>query len=252
MILYFSGTGNSKYVAKVIGEKLNDEIVSMNKLIKNGFEGTLNSEKPYVFVFPSYASYPPKIVLQLMHTIQLSGCQEAYFVMTAGDNIGGFSAKILKKICNEKQLQFRGLAGISMPKNHVTMYNVADKETGSREVQKAIPAIIDVAQQIERSEQLVPDKKMITGAVMRRIVGPVYLALVCGTKGFHVNDSCTGCGKCVRNCPVNAIRLENKIPIWNGKNCAHCMSCISGCPTRAINYKNVTQNRDRYYLSYNQ
>jgi len=90
---------------------------------------------------------------------------------------------------------------------------------------------------------------MITDAIMRRIVGSPYLSLVCGTKDFHVNEECTGCGKCVRNCPVNAIRLEDKRPVWNGKNCAHCMACISGCPTRAIEYKNVTQNRNRYYLN---
>ena len=34
MILYFSGTGNSKYVAKRIADALGDEIVNLNDRIK--------------------------------------------------------------------------------------------------------------------------------------------------------------------------------------------------------------------------
>ena len=35
MILYFSGTGNSKYVAKRIADALGDEIVNLNDRIKS-------------------------------------------------------------------------------------------------------------------------------------------------------------------------------------------------------------------------
>ena len=34
MILYFSGTGNSRYVARKIAQELNDELISLNQLIK--------------------------------------------------------------------------------------------------------------------------------------------------------------------------------------------------------------------------
>lgn len=34
MVLYFSGTGNSRYVAKRIADALGDELLSMNERIK--------------------------------------------------------------------------------------------------------------------------------------------------------------------------------------------------------------------------
>lgn len=34
MILYFSGTGNSRYIAQRIAESLGDELLSMNDRIK--------------------------------------------------------------------------------------------------------------------------------------------------------------------------------------------------------------------------
>ena len=34
MILYFSGSGNNKFIANYINNKLNDEVVSINDIIK--------------------------------------------------------------------------------------------------------------------------------------------------------------------------------------------------------------------------
>ena len=39
MILYFSGTGNSRYIAKKLGKLLNDEVVSINSYLKSKKNG---------------------------------------------------------------------------------------------------------------------------------------------------------------------------------------------------------------------
>ena len=43
MILYFSGTGNSRYAAQYIGNIIGDEIVSINDKIKKLKDETLHS-----------------------------------------------------------------------------------------------------------------------------------------------------------------------------------------------------------------
>lgn len=35
MILYFTGTGNSRYVTRKIAKEINDEVISINELIKH-------------------------------------------------------------------------------------------------------------------------------------------------------------------------------------------------------------------------
>ena len=37
MILYFSGTGNSRYIAEVINSVIEDKLVSINECLKNNF-----------------------------------------------------------------------------------------------------------------------------------------------------------------------------------------------------------------------
>lgn len=52
MIIYFTGTGNSKYIADMLGDKLEDEITDSREYIRKHSGGSFSSQKPYVFVAP--------------------------------------------------------------------------------------------------------------------------------------------------------------------------------------------------------
>ena len=66
------------------------------------------------------------------------------------------------------------------------------------------------------------------------------------TRHLHVNDNCIGCGLCARNCPVNAIKIENNKPIWVKEKCVMCLRCLHHCPKFAIQYDDKTQNHGQY------
>ena len=55
MILYFSGTGNSRYVAEKISKITDDSVISINEILKSRNKDIIESEKPFVFVCPTYA-----------------------------------------------------------------------------------------------------------------------------------------------------------------------------------------------------
>ena len=48
-----------------------------------------------------------------------------------------------------------------------------------------------------------------------------------------ITEKCKGCEKCVRNCPFDAIKMENKIAVV-GDNCTNCGVCAENCPFDAI------------------
>ena len=53
MVLYFSGTGNSRYVAERIAKALGDVLFSLNDRIKAGDHSPVTSDERLVIVTPT-------------------------------------------------------------------------------------------------------------------------------------------------------------------------------------------------------
>lgn len=62
MILYFSGTGNSKYVAQRMAEALNQSLLSMNDRIRSHDTSPVETDERLVIVTPTYAGRIPRLV----------------------------------------------------------------------------------------------------------------------------------------------------------------------------------------------
>lgn len=62
MVVYFSGTGNSKYVAKRIADSLQEKLLCMNERIKSSDTGPVKTGEKLVVVVPTYAWRIPRVV----------------------------------------------------------------------------------------------------------------------------------------------------------------------------------------------
>ena len=58
MILYFSGTGNSKYVAQRMAEALNQSPLSMNDRIRSHDTSPVETDERLVIVLPTHGASP--------------------------------------------------------------------------------------------------------------------------------------------------------------------------------------------------
>lgn len=246
MIFYFSGTGNSQLTAKQIAETIGDEIISINQYLKEGKKITFQSERPLVFVTPTYAWRMPKVVANWIRETSFKGNSNAYFVLTCGGSSGNAEA-YARKLCTEKGLCFCGLAPVVMPENYVAMFAVPDKSESNAIIEKAKPCIAELAARIQKGT---PFPETPISFKSRLLSGPVnllYYPFVVHDKGFTVSNGCVSCKKCSQRCPLNNIDMVNGKPIWKG-NCTHCMACIGGCPTEAIEYKSASKGKHRYYI----
>jgi uncharacterized protein (DUF362 family)/ferredoxin len=50
-------------------------------------------------------------------------------------------------------------------------------------------------------------------------------------------DRCTGCGSCVKACPVDAIRLDKRLAVVDRGACIRCYCCHELCPEAAIDLR---------------
>lgn len=66
------------------------------------------------------------------------------------------------------------------------------------------------------------------------------------TGHLHIDEKCSGCGLCKNNCPVDAIELQMKKPVWIKNECVMCLRYLHLCPNFAIQYDNRTKNHGQY------
>lgn len=245
MVLYFTGTGNSRYVAKQIADSLEDEIKSLNDYMKSGTHSKFQSKKPFIIVTPDYMSRMPIAVEKFIRECTFTGSKDVYFILTGGEAAG--NAHIYcKKLSDEKGMNYKGTTSVAMPANYVVMYDVTPKSEALKAAEKAKPAIDKIAATIKAGKMLETNPEMSGHKAFSRIA-PIFTSLMVSSKSFRVNSNCIGCSKCEKLCPLNNISIKNNKPVWSN-NCMHCMACISACPQKAINYGKKTENRNRYYL----
>ena len=58
------------------------------------------------------------------------------------------------------------------------------------------------------------------------------------------NNKCIGCGICVKECPIQAISLENRKAVINMKKCIRCKKCHEICPQKAIRHDKERNKKD--------
>jgi ferredoxin len=244
-VFYFSGTGNSFYVAKrIAGENNPAEIISIPAFLKRNEKSLENDE--IVIVSPIYFYGIPQIVLKFLEKIEFKNIQYFSVIFTA-EFPNGLAINLLKEICKNKKLRLNSCFYLKMPTNYVIKSKLLT------------PASIDTTleqadKKIERIAGIIKKKRNYKENDLR------LYSWITSAKKYHQQweidfpqfdskflstDACTACKVCERKCPVGNITVTEK-PHWNGE-CEACLRCINICPQKAIQYTHVTEEKERYF-----
>ena len=247
MIIYFSGTGNSRFLAKLLAKALDEPLADAASDIRAGEAGAYESDTPYIFVCPTYAWRMPRVFETYLSTCLLEGSKEAYFVMTCGGETGNAAAYI-RRFCARKGLLYRGLLSVAMPENYIAMFEATPEEEDAGLVGAAAEKVLAAAEMIRQGFAFPETKATALDKIKSSIVNDGFYKFQIDPAKFTAGEDCTGCGLCASACPLANIRLSAGRPVW-GSACTHCMACICRCPAGAIEWGKGTAGRRRYYLS---
>ena len=75
MVLYFTGTGNSRYLARRIAERLEMPLYDLNACIKAGDTAPVQTGRDVVLVTPTYAWRIPRVVSEWLGKTELTGAE---------------------------------------------------------------------------------------------------------------------------------------------------------------------------------
>lgn len=248
MILHFSGTGNSAYVAKKIGEQIGEPVVSINGYLKRKKLFSDTECEKLVFVTPTYAWRIPKVVEQWILRSTFAKDAKAYFILTCGGGIGKAGA-YAESLCQSKPFAYMGCAQVVMPENYIAMFSAPDEEEAKEIIERALPQISELAKQIGEGEPLQEKAPGFADSLLSGFVNTMFYPVAIHAKKFTADERCVSCGKCAKVCPLNNVKLKDGKPQW-GDVCTHCMACITSCPKEAIEYGKKSVGQPRYRCPY--
>jgi len=255
-IFYFTGTGNSLWVARKLGEELEHlsppctvKIVPITKL-QASTTGTVeqtispNASTTVGLVFPVHAWGVPSIILKSLDFLR--GAGYCYALAVNAGQVANTLVQLSREM-DKKGMTLSAGFSIRMPSNYLPFGEAPKEETQQTCFREAEEKLKQVARVIMDQLTLPVEKGplwqnfILSG--LHSISAQHFPSM---DKRFIVEDTCTSCGVCERICPVENIQLENGRPVWS-HHCEQCYACIQWCPVEAIQYGKGTVGKKRYH-----
>ncbi len=259
MIFYFSGTGNSEWVAQSVAKGTNDRNLQFIPKVSK-FNYKLQNGEPLGFIFPCYAWGVPVFIEKFVRRLQLHNVDYVYFVCTCGDDTGR-TGKMFCRLLEEKGWKCSLGYAVQMPESYVNLpgFDVDPKEKEKKKINDAIPRLTQIVKEINARATGVFDTLPGRFTLLKSyVVRPLFNRFYSSPKEFKSTDKCIACGKCQEVCPFHNIIVEETVvsedligvtlPVWYSR-CVGCMRCYHSCPKHAIEWGRFTRNKGQYLFS---
>ncbi|MGI6394647.1 MAG: EFR1 family ferrodoxin [bacterium] len=235
-LFYFSGSGNTKFVAEKFVEEFAHnhlvELVDIDEFFRFGKEFDPDFQKGGV-IYPVHAFNAPANVLKFLKNSLPKGEGRKFFIVKSpGDPFfdGGSTAEVRKiLIGNGYAVSHESL--IVMPANVFLRFSdsLISKimEVADKRIKKAVLEIDSGETVLSKNPWLIRFSTWILSRL--ETFGGRFFG-----KDLKVNKNCDSCGICQKVCPMGNISLKNGDKPRFGWKCMICMRCIYSCPQDAI------------------
>ena len=240
MILYFSATGNCKYVATRLMQAAEQEMLYIADCVKeNRYDF---ADETIGIISPTYDWGLPSIVKEFLEKASFQ-TGYLYFIATYGTTPGATGYMANKSIQGR---EIDAYYSVRMADTWTPIFDLSTPEKVAKytkNTEAEIDAVIQVISERHTNRHMSPHTPAF---ITEWIVEPIYNNKVRRTSHFRVEDTCIGCGLCAKKCPVQAIEMRDKKPVWVKDKCVMCLGCLHRCPKFAIQYEDKTKTHGQY------
>jgi Pyruvate/2-oxoacid:ferredoxin oxidoreductase delta subunit len=247
-LFYFSGTGNARNVAHWLSSawQAHGRSVALVDLARvNPNDICLDAEDEFGLVSPTHGfNFPPITLRFLCRLPRARNANRAFVVNTRGGvrlfgkclpGLSGVTQLLVAIVFLLKGYRVVGMRPIDLPSNWISLHpglreeNVrAIYERCAAITQRFADRILEGRRDLRALWDLPQDILIAPISLGYYLVGRFFLA-----KSFVATSACDGCGACVKQCPLEALRLVDERPFWTWR-CESCMRCMNHCPRRAV------------------
>lgn len=246
MIFYFSGTGNSLYIAKTLSKSCSTQLISITDCIKvSKFHFKTGFKEKIGFVFPVYNCGLPLPVEDFLSKVTFDEKPDYSYIVLCYSTNPGNAIFTAEKILSSQNVLLDGCFKVKMPSCNLISENIHKFDESASILEKADKDIAFISDAVNSKTAHLLKKPLFflrNAFSLYHVLKEKYF----DERLFSVKEDCEYCEKCTVICPMNNISIKDKKPFW-GKNCIHCLACINRCPMKVIQYGRITEDRNRYF-----
>lgn len=239
MVFYFTGTGNSLYVAK----QIEDAPISIPQAIHR--KELDFSDESIGIVAPIYGHEVPPMVRDFMKKAAFH-TDYFYMILTYGNRHGG-AAELAKRLCDEGGIDVQYINILWMVDNWLPSFDMDEQKRIDKKVEEQIAAIR--ADLSARKVKIAPVTDADRAAHQEYRSRIEQMPPDVFQHFIKVGDGCIGCGLCERVCPSGSLRVTGGKAVPIPGRCQTCLACVHACPQKAIGLAVPEKNPNARYRS---
>lgn len=250
MIICFSGTGNTRSVADYLSGVIGDDVLRLPPgLMREPEKIRLTvPDGRLIWAFPVHGWGLPLTVDNVIRKMRILAHADVvhHMVCSCGDDIG-CADKVWRSEIAARGWRTGSVFSVQMPNNYVAFpgFDVDAPELMQAKLDKMPGRVDAIAAALESGIDATDVVRGSFPRIKTYVIGWYFRRFLTRIKPFHADDSCTGCGKCVRNCPLGCIDIVDGKPRWSGQ-CTMCLRCYHLCRQHAVRYGKSTDGKGQY------
>jgi NAD-dependent dihydropyrimidine dehydrogenase PreA subunit len=245
MIYYFSGNGNSKWVAEKLSFLIQEKVLNISNFILDcRMPRSAGKYSSVGIVLPLYAWYVPQPVIRFLERLDGMLSPSAYrYVICTCRNYAGTAMERLRR-----HYYFDSAWSVIMPNTYIPKYKIDPEDVAMSKIDAAEKRLLDISVNVLECKKGIRDVRHgLLGLARTYIINQIFVNHIDCKLMTLDEEKCTGCYVCYKTCPMGNIDMVNHKPSWKDK-CIACMGCVNVCPEEAIYYGKETAHRRRYHL----
>lgn len=237
MVFYFTGTGNSLYIAK----RIEDAPLSIPQVMQqNHLEFTADS---IGIVAPIYGHEVPPMVQAFLKRAVFH-TDYFYVILTYGNRHGG-AAELTKKLCDTCGITVHYINVILMVDNWLPSFDMNEQKKLDKKIDKHMDIILaDLAARKNMISEVTDTDRMAHQEFLahkRQMPADAWQHLL------EITNRCIGCGICEKVCPSASIHVSDGRAQYISGNCQTCLACAHACSQKAIQLTIPEKNPNARY-----
>lgn len=240
MIYYFSGTGNSYQVAKLLAYLTQDKMQDISTVKDYKYDDSVMG-----FVFPVHCYDVLTLMQDFIRKLEIKSDKKiyCYVVVTCGGKVGN-TFITMQDLLKAKNIDLAYRNEVYLPDNILSFWGKKYDYNSLNTYKDKVLQIAEELNQRKSSNNVLVKKSW--WYVIKKYISWLFIKKCLQKK--TVKKNCINCKRCVKLCPTNNIIEEaGKIKFKSNNNCIYCLSCIQWCPMQAINFGSYNLKDKQYH-----